>query len=533
MPALDTTLLANGVIYTMDGRAPTASHLLIGDGKILAVGGSEVRERAGTDVPVTDLEGRCVVPGLVDSHIHFATFALGMGEVDLSGMCSLDQVLSRVAERAREVEPDEWIKGRGWDQEQWPEARFPAAADLDRVTQRHPVALTAKSGHAMVVNSLALKRVGITAETQSPEGGRIERDASGQPTGLLFEEAMKLIQRAIPYPGAEEVTEALQDGFSRAWRVGLTAVHDMAIQETQDPIVFDAYQRLRARGQLGLRVVKYLPVEAMDYVLALSLRSGLGDEWLRVGGIKLFADGALGSRTAAMLEPYNGEPDNLGILIREPEALEELMGRAIEGGLALAVHAIGDRANRVVLDGLAETVSPASGLRHRIEHVQLIHPRDLDRLAQLGVVASMQPIHAVQDAPMVDRYWGGRCATAYAWRSLQRTGAVLAFGSDCPVEDLNPFLGVHAAVTRVCPEGYAGPQGWHPEECLSVEEAVRAYTWGAAYAVGMEDQLGTLSPGKWADLVVLDRDIFTCDPAAIAETEVMGTMINGEWVYQR
>jgi predicted amidohydrolase YtcJ len=248
-----------------------------------------------------------------------------------------------------------------------------------------------------------------------------------------------------------------------------------------------------------------------------------------VGGIKVFVDGALGPRTAAMLAPYEGEPDNVGVLTMEEDELRTLTNKAAAGGLPLAIHAIGDRANRLVLDVLAET--GMSGLRHRIEHVQLLHPDDVGRLAALGVVASMQPIHATQDCEMADRYWGERCETAYAWRSLLDAGAVLAFGSDCPVEDLNPFLGIHAAVTRQRVDGFPGAQGWYPEQRLTVEESVRAYTRGAAYAADLEDQLGTLAPGKLADLIVLDRDIFACDPMAIAETQVEMTMIGGRVVH--
>jgi predicted amidohydrolase YtcJ len=294
---------------------------------------------------------------------------------------------------------------------------------------------------------------------------------------------------------------------------------------------FAAYQRLRACRELGLRVVKYLPADALDGALAIGLRAGLGDDWLRVGGIKAFADGALGPRTAAMLAPYEGEPENVGLLTLEEGALCDLARKAVAGGLLLAIHAIGDRANRMVLDAL-ESVG-TGGLRHRIEHVQLIHPTDVPRLAALGVVASMQPIHATQDCVMADRYWGTRSSTAYAWRSLLEAGTKLAFGSDCPVEDLNPFLGIYAAVTRQRLDGYPGPQGWYPQQRLTVEEAVRGYTLGAAYAAGLEDRLGSLAPGKLADLVVLDRDIFTCDPAAIAETQVAATMIGGRWVYER
>jgi len=519
-------LLVNGRIVTMDAGYPRASALAISGERILAVG-DDLRDLLGPGGEVRDLGGRCVLPGLTDSHIHFMWYALGFRAVDLSTAATLDNALELVAQQARETEPGEWVQGRGWDQERWPERRFPTAADLDSVTPRHPVVLKAKSGHALVANSYALELAGVTAETPDPPGGRIGRGPQGCPDGMLFEDsAMDLVTDLIPLPDPEEIDKALRGAFPSAWRVGLTSIHDV-----DDWPAFAAYQRLRARSALGLRVVKYLPAEALDCALAIGLQSGLGDDWLRVGGIKVFADGALGPRTAAMLAPFwgVGESDDVGVLTIEEGELRELAHKAVVGRLPLAIHAIGDRANRMVLDVLAD--AGGGGLRHRIEHVQLLHPDDVARLAALGLVASMQPVHATQDFEMADRYWGERCATSYAWRSLLEAGTLLAFGSDCPVEDLNPFLGIHAAVTRRRTDGSPGPEGWYPEQRLTVEEAVRAYTLGPAQAVGLDDRLGSLTSGKLADLVVLDRDIFTCEPMAIADTQVVATMIGGRFMY--
>jgi len=552
-------LLVNGRIYTMDAGCPRASALAIAGERVLAVGddSSALRDLLAPGGEVRDLGGRCVLPGLTDSHIHFTWYALGLCSLDLTGATSLDGMLALVAERAREILPGErwaesakgWVLGRGWDQERWPGRRFPTAADLDTVASTIPVALRAKSGHALVANSLALQLASITAGTDDPPGGRIGRDAEGQPDGMLFEgSAIELVTDLIPSPRPEETDGALREAFPSAWRVGLTTIHDV-----DGPPAFAAYQRLHARSELGLRVVKYLPADVLGCALEVGrsaerasaeahpkpsrrgLWAGLGDDWLRVGGIKVFTDGALGPRTAAMMAPYEGETENLGVLTTDEEVLRELARKAVAEGLPLAVHAIGDRANRMVLDVLAD-VGAVGGAksgpcRHRIEHVQLLHPDDVGRLAALGVVGSMQPIHATQDCEMADRYWGERCATAYAWRSLLEAGTVLAFGSDCPVEDLNPFLGIHAAVTRRRTDGFPGPEGWYPRQRLTVGEAVRAYTLGAAYAAGLEDRLGSLAPGKLADLVVLDRDIFACDPMAIAETRVVGTMIGGRFVH--
>lgn len=529
----DSLLLINGSIRTMDPVLPLASAIAVSGERFQAVGSGSPLQAAGPDTHVVDLHGLCVLPGLVDCHIHLGSFARRQLELDLAGVESLERMLERVAQEVASTPPGTWIQGRGWNQELWPDRRFPCAGDLDRVAQRHPVALTAKSGHAIVANSLALQKAGISADTPDPRGGKIQRDAQGRPTGLLLEEALRLVREAIPTPDPEFMAAALRTAFQQAWQLGLTAAHDMAFDRNEDLAVFDACQRLRDRGQLGLRVVKYFRHETLDNALALGLRSGLGDQWLRVGGMKVLGDGALGTRTAAMLQPYVGETDNLGILIVEEDELRDVVRRATAGGLAVATHAIGDRTNRVVLDALEEAVAahPASVARHRIEHVQLLHPDDVGRLAELGVVASMQPAHAVQDAEMVDRYWGERGALAYAWRSLADAGTVLAFGSDWPVEDLNPFLGIHAAVTRLCPGGYGGSQGWRPEQRLTLAEAIHAHTVGAAHAVGMESVVGSISAGMLADLVVLDRDIFAGEPDQLAETQVVGTMVGGKWMW--
>ncbi len=528
-------LLVNGNAYTMDAECPRASALAISGERILAVGDADdLHDILAPGGEVKDLSGACVLPGLTDSHIHFTWYALGLREVDLGGTRSLDKVLALVGERARQTPEGDWVVGQRWDQELWPEPRFPTADDLDGVAPAHPTVLRAKSGHAVVANTRALHLAGITAETPDPPGGRIGRDAAGHPNGMLFEDsAMHMVTDLIPLPDPDEIDEAVRGAFPNAWRVGLTGIHDVDRRPA-----FAAYQRLHALGELGLRVNKYLPVEVLDCALEIDLRTGLGDDWLRVGGIKVFSDGALGSRTAYMLAPYRGEPDNVGVLTTEEAALRALAHKAVDGGLSLAIHAIGDRANRMVLDVLGEVMARGGvgaregGSRHRIEHVQLLHPDDVGRLAALGVVASMQPIHATQDYEMAERYWGERCATSYAWRSLLEAGTVLAFGSDCPVEDLNPLLGIHAAVTRRRADGSPGPEGWYPQQRLTVAEAVHGYTWGAAYAAGLEDRLGSLSPGKLADLVVLDRDIFTCDPMAIARTQAVATMIGGRFMYE-
>jgi predicted amidohydrolase YtcJ len=338
------------------------------------------------------------------------------------------------------------------------------------------------------------------------------------------------VGRLLEDPALEEMMEAIRTATARAHKLGLVGVHTM---EGGD--AFAAFQQLEAAGELDMRVLMQIPEENLDAAIQTGLRSGFGNERLRIGAVKIFADGALGARTAHMLEPFEGEPDNTGIAVATAEHLKDVIGKASRAGIACFVHAIGDRANREVLDAVEASRRKGEGrhLRHRIEHTQLLHPRDIPRLAQLGVIASMQPIHATQDMLLANNHWGARSAGAYAFRSLLNSGAVLAFGSDSPVEDLNVMKGIHAAVTRRRADGSPGPDGWYPEQRLTVAEAVHAYTAGAAYASGEETRKGTLSPGKVADLVVLSQDIFSVDPMAILETEVVATMFDGDFVYAR
>jgi predicted amidohydrolase YtcJ len=538
-------LLVNGRFYTMDRAAPQVTALAIYGERIVAVGETEGLRDEFLASEVLNLGGRCVIPGLTDAHVHFESYALSLQWVDLHEVPSLEEALRRVAARVAQTPPGKWIRGHGWFQELWPGRAFPTAADLDRVAPHNPAFLTHKSGHACWVNSRALEIAGISADTPDPEGGQIVRDANGTPTGLLLEDTIGLVSEHVPEPAPDEVDAALRAAFPRAHKLGLTGIHDCDGRGA-----FLAYQRLHQQGELGLRVHKHVPSELLDDAICVGLRSGLGDDWLRVGHVKIFADGALGPRTAWMIAPFEGEPHNRGLPIHAPEALGALICRAAEHDFACAVHAIGDQANRAVLDALGRLDTPALHpqhgasvrdwvLPHRIEHVQLLHPDDVPRLAELGVVASMQPLHATQDMDMADRYWGARAALSYAWKSLLDQGTVLAFGSDSPVEDLSPFPGLYAAVTRRRPESSpplggtgGGQSGWYPEQRLTVAEAVSAYTLGAARAAGAEGRLGSLTPGKLADLVVLDRDIFEVEHEEILEARPLGTMIGGRWAHR-
>jgi predicted amidohydrolase YtcJ len=479
---------------------------------------------------VVDLQGRDVLPGLCDAHLHFDWYSRGLQNVEAE-TDTLEECLRRVATKAGQTPKGQWITGLGWNQNVWG-GSFPSAADMDRVAPEHPVLLTAKSGHAAWANSAALRLAGITAGTADPAGGEIQRGPGGQPTGILLENAIDLVEHAIPEVTAEALAAMMRAGMENAWRVGLTSIHDFDGRRS-----FTAFQLLKARGQLGLRVVKQIPVRHLAEAVGVGLRSGFGDDWLRIGNVKVFMDGALGPRTATMIEPYEGEPENYGIEVTDKETLYEYASQAAANGLAMTVHAIGDKANHDLLDVYAQVREDERGrgqapLRHRCEHVQILHPDDYGRLGALNVVASMQPIHATSDMLMADRYWGGRSAGAYAWRTQREAGATLAFGSDAPVENFNPFWGLHAAVTRRRADGSPGPEGWYPEQRLEVGAALEGFTRGAAYAGYMEDRLGALAPGMLADLIVVDRDIFSVEPMAIRETQVLGTMVGAEWKHR-
>ena len=532
-PKLPMHILYNASIHTLDSTSPTATALAIENGRILAVGNDPtILSEFESQAEAQDMEGRPIIPGLTDAHIHLQHYAIGLEKVDCE-TTTRAECLQRTAERAQHTPPGEWVLGHGWNQNDW-EAGFGTAADLEAVAPNHPVYLTAKSLHAGWANSQALRAAGITAASPDPPGGVLQRDAYGAPTGILLEGAMELVANAIPEPTLPQITQALKNAQERLWQLGLTGAHDFDRR-----LCFAALQVLHENGELSLRITKSLPLEDLDYAIALGLRTGFGDDYLRIGSIKAFADGALGARTAAMLQPYEGEPENRGMLLLDAEELFEHGRSAVQNGLSLAVHAIGDRANHEVLNALTQLrevesqVSPEKPpLRHRIEHVQIIHPDDADRLAQADIIASMQPIHATSDYVMADRFWGDRSANAYAWRTMLKHDTHLAFGSDAPVESPNPFWGLHAAVTRQRQDGSPGPSGWHPEQRLTITQALQGFTTGAAYAAGMEDCLGMLAPGFLADLLVLDADPYTCQPEALKDICPLGTMVGGKWVFR-
>lgn len=525
-------ILYNSHMVTLDDRHPRASALALQQGRVLALGtDDDMLHLADADTIRENLNGRTVIPGLTDAHIHWELTARSLRQVNVFEVPDKAIAVKRVAERAATTPQGQWITGYGWFQDLWPGGAFPTAADLDHVAPQHPVYLKAKSAHAGWVNSLALRMCSITRDTPDPEGGQFLRDSRGEPTGVLLENAMNVVERQIPALTVDQLADLMRELQQLALASGLTGIH-----EFDQPSSLRALQVLREQGELGIRVLKNVNKEWLPAALDTGLRWGFGDDWIRIGGLKIFADGALGPHTAAMIEPYEGEPDNYGIVVTEKEEMVELVSRASAAGLPSTIHAIGDRAVHDVLDVYeivrqqeAERGESPSTRRHRIEHVQIIHPDDIPRLRQLNVIASMQPIHAMSDMLTANQFWGARSKWSYNPRVQLDQGVVVAFGSDAPVEPFEPFKTIHAAVTRQRPDGSPGPDGWYPEARLSIDEALRAYTQGAAYAAGVEDRLGKLAPGYLADLVVLDRDPYAIHPSELLNVQIVATMVSGEW----
>ncbi len=538
-------LLHNARIHTQNLSHPTASALVIDRERILAVGNADDLFDHYPGAEKQDMQGHVILPGLTDAHLHLKYYSLALQKID----CETDtkaECLRRVEERVKKAKPGEWILGHGWNQNVWypsPGGRgargegegvrgWPTASELDSIAPNNPVYLTAKSLHAAWANTSALRLANINAQTPDPQNGQIQRDTKGNATGVLLETAMQLVGDTVPNPSLNELADAIEKAQPILWKMGLTGVHDFDRRDA-----FMALQQLHLQKKLKLRVLKNIPVELLDEAHALGLRGGFGDELLRIGNVKVFMDGALGPHTAAMFQPYIGEDENRGILNMDGEELFEHGRKAAQVGLGMTVHAIGDRANHEVLNAYEqlrnyEKENHFPALRHRIEHVQVIHPADAPRLGKLNVIASMQPIHATSDMLMADAFWGERSRLAYAMKTQLDFGAPLALGSDAPVESPNPFWGLHAAVTRRRADGSPSADGWYAEQKLSMAEAWAGYTLGAAYAAYMEDRLGQLAPNFLADLIVLEKDPFTCDPDELLALQSSATMVAGEWVYR-
>ncbi len=529
--AADADLVLRGGRVWAGKGLPPATALAARDGRVLVVGSdADVASLAGPKTRVIELRGRLAVPGFNDAHVHFLDGGFSRLSVDLRPARGEADFARRLGEHARTLPPGTWIRNGNWDHEAWPEHREPTRQLVDPVTPDHPVFVNRLDVHMALANSLALRRAGVTRATSDVPGGTIVRDSAGEPTGLLKDNAMVLVSRAIPEPTREMNLQAGRAALAEAARVGVTSLQDNSSIDA-----LPTYLELRDRGELTARISAWRPVETLQALLESGVRPGLGDDRVRLGALKVFSDGSMGSGTAAFFEPYTDDPTTRGLLLHEDGELRRLVRDADAAGFALAVHAIGDRANAIVLDAFAAAAA-ANGprdRRFRIEHAQVVREQELERFRTLGVVASIQPSHCSDDMRWAERRIGrARCRDAYRFRSFLSRGIPVAVGTDWPVEPLDPRPGLHAAVARELPEG--GPAGgWFPEEKVTLEDALDAATRGAAYAEFAEGRKGTLEPGRLADVAVFAADLFAVSAREILSLPVDLTVVGGAVVHER
>jgi predicted amidohydrolase YtcJ len=530
-----TIYFLHGRIYTNDPQHPWAAAMAVREGKIYCIGGIDtvMLECGGgqEDAETVQFNGHFVMPGLNDAHVHLGAAGADMLAVQLNGAASVEELQKRLADAVGTHKENEWITGSGWDHTRWPEKIFPTKQQLDAVAPKNPVLLTHVSGHVAVANSLALKIAGITKDSPNPKGGEIDHDANGEPTGMLKEgSAMSLVAQNIPDPSEEQRRHGIELVLADVAKNGVTSVQDNS--EWED---FQVYHDLREEGKLTARITEWLHfTTSLGELQNMRSEGGVRDSFLKTGALKMVTDGALGSRTAALLAPYSDDPSTSGILTMDPAKLRQMAIERDKAGFQLAFHAIGDRANRVALD-VFEAVAKANGprdRRDRIEHAQVVAPEDFPRFANLNVIASMQPSHQTTDMRWAEQRVGpDRVKGAYAWSTLQKGGARLAFGTDYPVEPISPMRGLYACVTRELPDG-GPPGGWQPQEKISLEDCIRAYTSGSAYAQFEDGEKGELKRGEYADFVVLSNDLTKIPPSEFVKTRVLRTVVGGRTVYQ-
>ena len=528
-------LLENANVLTMNPAQPTASTVAVAQGRIVAVGTRE--ELAGLRSQaqrVLDLDGATLIPGLIDAHTHFVMGSESLSRVRLAGVATMAEMQRRVAEKVAAAPAGSWITGRGWDDTKRTDViALPTAADLDAVAPDHPVYLSRADAHVGWANSAALRLAGIDATTPDPYGGRIVRDERGEPTGILQETAKKLVERLIPPADHASRSDALRQGLATAAQYGITGIHDNTPAED-----IALYQEFRERGELTLRVntlVRGWEVDQpfLEPLIAIGARTGFGDDWIRIGALKLSLDGTLGSRTAAMLEPYSDDPDNTGVPRISQEELDPIIERAHRHHIQVALHAIGDAACRMALDSIERATAAYQwpDHRHRIEHEQVVAPEDMPRFAKLGVIASLQPCHAVTDLLWVESRVGPeRMPTSYAWQSFLKLGTRICLGTDWPVETLDPRVGFYEAVTRKALDGTPA-EGRRPEEALTIKQVLKGYTLDAAWAEHAERKKGSIEPGKYADFTIFAQDPAAVDPNDLLHLDVLGTIVEGRSTY--
>jgi predicted amidohydrolase YtcJ len=556
MPQRSDSIYFNGRIYTMDKENTVAEAMAIGGGRIVGIGSRDYIERKFIAPKKVDLLGQPVLPGLIDAHCHLFGLGLARLTVDLDGAQSADDAAARVAGRVKESGPGQWVRGRGWDQNKWPGRSFPGHELLDRAAPAHPVYLVRIDGHACWVNARAMEIAGVGRQTVDPAGGKIIRDASGRPTGVFIDAAMDLIYKFVPGPTEQEMREAIHRATEECLSCGLTSVQEMGIDEQQ----FELYKRMIDEGKFPLRVYAAIdgPGELWDRMKKDGALIGYGDNRLTVRAMKLYADGALGSRGAALIEPYSDDPQERGITSISEEELQKIVDESIRHGFQVCVHAIGDRANRIVLNAYEAALQKGSytDRRLRVEHAQVLTGEDIPRFKKLGVLPSMQPTHCTSDMYWAEARLGPRrIRRAYAWRSLLDSGVIIPGGSDFPVESANPLLGIYAACSRqdvlgrpkdaddvrqffqLSSEGMTDSSafegGWYTGEKMTREEAVRSFTTWAAYAAFEDGLKGSLEPGKLADFVILSNDLFRIPVSEIPALKVERTIIGGNVVFAR
>lgn len=534
-------VLRNGRIYTADDSRPFATAMVVRGDKIVFVGSDlEAATFGSRATRVIDLRGNTVLPGLADAHIHVLGVGQALRRVTLVGVRTYEEVIARVVERSKDMQAGEWILGRGWDQNLWPSREFPSHEALSRALPNNPVVLTRIDGHAILVNRKAMTLAGITSRTQDPPGGRIVRDAAGNPTGVFVDNAEDLVTRAVPSSSRDELKRALREAVTELNRWGLSSAHDAG----EGPLVVGIYEELARAGELSVRSYVMLSdpgvydsarwASSRNPYIRRGPQSALygGRLWIR--SIKLYADGALGSRGAALLAPYSDDAGNTGLVRTPPAQIEATAEMALRNGFQVNVHAIGDRGNRIVLDAFEAALKavPRADHRFRIEHSQIVSLTDIPRFAELGVLPSMQSSHQTSDMGWAERRLGPeRIKGAYAWRSFLESGSIIPNGTDAPVEQVNPLITFHSAVTRQSPDNQP-PGGWYPDQRMTREEALRSMTIWPAFAAFQEKVLGSLTPGKYADFVILDQDIMRVPETEIMKTKVIATYLGGKAVYQ-
>ena len=527
-------IVTDAHIHTVDDSRPDAEAFAVRDGRFVFVGSErEAMALKGAKTRVVDLHGATVLPGLIDAHAHLYEIGLSLETVNLVGSASYDEVVARTVARVKSLPAGEWLQGWGWDQNRWAVKQFPTHDALSRAIPNIPVVLSRVDGHAVLANAEAMRRAGITAATKDPEGGRIVRDAQGNPTGVFVDNAQELINRAIPQPTAAQVQRRMTASLAEMRRWGLTGADDPG----EPRGIIDVMESMANAGQYDFRGYILISDDsaAIAHYFTLGPRSALYGGHLWVRAIKLYADGALGSRGAALLSPYSDDPNNTGLLVSTEPHLEHVAEEALRHGFQVATHAIGDRGNRNVLDAYDSALKavPRADHRFRVEHAQIIDPADIPRFAQLGVIPSMQSSHQTSDMRWAeDRVGPSRIRGAYAWQSLLKTGVIIPNGTDAPVEQINPMITFHSAVTREDASGWPAG-GWYPEQRMTRDQALKSMTIWPAYAAFQDQVMGSITPGKYADFTVLDQDIMTIPASDILKTQVVATYIGGEAAYER